>query len=1488
MAESENIGSVNVSIGGDYSPLLDAIKAGEQVAAAGGKTIAEALTVGFDNVKGLGASFEEQMAKLDAAAGGSVEKLAQLNQAIDASVAAGASWANAVDQVIGSLESVQQPVQADIEQLNLFADAMDAIPFADATGQLNMFTDELEPLAGAASEASQSVSTFSDGLQSLAAQQQDADQALATATSTLQEAVQAYQQGAISEEVLVRATNDYDQALAAANPKIEKQSEDVATLSDRFIALGEALAITEGLKLFGERALEVAAEQEKLEISLERLQGSAEAAESSLKQIDQFSFKNALNIDTVEAATQRMYAFGFSASEVQKTLQAAADAAAATGGSFESVANRIENMALSGMAGARQLTALGISADDLGKVLGVTGEQAAAAFKALDQPDRIVAIDAALEKFKGTSEAVAQGLSGQWQELQNHLHNLFEEIGKTLAPVATEVLGILNNDILPAVKGVVHAFEELPAPLRDFITILGLVVAAAAPVAAGIGGLALGLQGLQKLIPITTGLLETLGITAGATAVGEDAVAAASTRMAAAEAAAATSTGLLGTALAAIPWVALGVSVLQLADAYFKLRDAQSGLDQTQAELQKTADKMVASLRAQGINVDDQVTEFNNAINAGKDYGLALQTLQQELHKLSVEYNDQHATVAQAVQNDQLLNAALKDIVKTSGEETQAYNTAKAAFDAVVASMKNGTDLYKGHKADAQDYAIALDKLNQAAAKIPAPLSAVTLAMANDTQAAQKATQAHQVAAQVFQQTLAAFNAGVATYAQVASAQDKLSQSEAAAAAAGAPIPGTLQAIDLAARSVTSTMAVLASSHDIAAAKALAQSDSLRNLEQDVLVASQKLVLLTIAQHDAQEAADSHRMSEDQLRTITNAVTAAAADLEQKQEALALAQIRAQNAAAAQRGEVGLLDQALKEANLAVDQAKTKMDAGSISAAAYAAAERAGVAATIALDQAIAEEAANVGRQTDSLSLLNAQHAAAKAKVDDLTLAYKEHLASVQDLISARKAELDSQIALDQEAAIQATGLATATDRISMLKTAVAAAQAKYDDLKQAVEGNLAPQRDLMSAEQALKSAQDALTQAVSDSHQPLEQATSDLDNQTQAALRDADALRQAAGGFKSLADEMAASKPDSFQVNSAGALYYNPQDVPYYKGDLLANKLLAQSMRTSGLVQPGQSMTQQQLNDLIAKLQAVADQLGGNPQDALARVEQYYETHGFQIPSAADFGVSAKSGSSQPSSSPAPSGYSTNGQMGSSSTYMAGTLDTAAAGGTYPGVVIHQAAGEILMVAMASTSGYNYSPYASAGGTASSDSATSALAASSTAAAVSQAAGTISNVIGALVSLNDSIANVAGQIQQVAAAVSKNVPGQVQTLTGPKPTTSSTKVPPQSINVGSSPTNISVGAQGNGFLPTAAEALQHFQQQQQWANQGYGAPPSTAMPTAPSPGAAVGPISTVTLTADFSGANFSGADPAAVKAAVSDALQDAQTRMLRDMGARF
>jgi hypothetical protein len=236
------------------------------------------------------------------------------------------------------------------------------------------------------------------------------------------------------------------------------------------------------------------------------LTGSAETSEEMISKLKDLALSDALSVPTLAAAAQKMTALGFSSEQTFAVLQSAANAAAATGNDVGAVANAIDRMALSGTAAARQLATLGISTQQLGDAMGVSATEATKAFKALDQSDRIDALNAALQKYNGVAAQVAQGVSGQFQNMKTQVEFVMESIGQALAPVALKLVGFVN-DLLPSIESIVAGFASLPEPAQEVVIALTAAVPVVATLAIAFGTFGTQLAAaLPLILPVAEGI----------------------------------------------------------------------------------------------------------------------------------------------------------------------------------------------------------------------------------------------------------------------------------------------------------------------------------------------------------------------------------------------------------------------------------------------------------------------------------------------------------------------------------------------------------------------------------------------------------------------------------------------------------------------------------------------------------------------------------------------------------------------------------------------------------------------------------------------------------------------------------------------------------------------------------------------------------------------------------------------------------------------
>lgn len=492
----------------------------------------------------------------------------------------------------------------------------------------DVFTESLKALQETAQEtggkiadafnvAGSGAREYSSDAEALIEKQKELDAELANAYGTLAEIKNAYEDGAVSADVLARAENDVTDAFAKAHPELKQAVEDeqelehgLGALTEQLLAFGEALVVTEGLREFGEEALKAYGAIQKTEIALKALSGdTAEGVHRTVEELKAMAVQLGLDSHALEQMQVRLTAFGVEQEKIPAIMRATADAAAATDKEFSAVASSVERLALAGNVQGRQLVQLGLTMEDLAKSMDMVGESdkaIRAAFKDLSVNERIETLTNTLAKFGGVAEEVGKGVTAQWQDVKTRLDDVFEAIGEALAPVIGGVLKTISEDILPAIQHMVEGFNALPAPVREFAVVVGLSVAALAPLATGLAAFGIAVAALEGALPAVTALLATFGVELGAVSLSVVAL----------------NTAGIG---------ALIISLGMLGKAFYDLRSAQEGAKKANEDAGASLAKLEIHLRQNGVDIKALSDEYNHGLISQTDYVRGLQRLGMEL-----------------------------------------------------------------------------------------------------------------------------------------------------------------------------------------------------------------------------------------------------------------------------------------------------------------------------------------------------------------------------------------------------------------------------------------------------------------------------------------------------------------------------------------------------------------------------------------------------------------------------------------------------------------------------------------------------------------------------------------------------------------------------------------------------------------------------------------------------------------------------------------
>lgn len=150
---------------------------------------------------------------------------------------------------------------------------------------------------------------------------------------------------------------------------------------------------------------------------------------------------------------------------LQQSFEALSGRAYQTGNSIESMEQKMKMMVMSGNAGARQLTQLGISTADLGRVMGVSANEASKMFKTLSQEERLRVLTQAMSDGKQANEMYKNSWQGLKDQVGKATGALMGAVGNMILPFLVPAMQVATQ----AIEAFSAGFKALPAPLQGVI-----------------------------------------------------------------------------------------------------------------------------------------------------------------------------------------------------------------------------------------------------------------------------------------------------------------------------------------------------------------------------------------------------------------------------------------------------------------------------------------------------------------------------------------------------------------------------------------------------------------------------------------------------------------------------------------------------------------------------------------------------------------------------------------------------------------------------------------------------------------------------------------------------------------------------------------------------------------------------------------------------------------------------------------------------------
>lgn len=157
---------------------------------------------------------------------------------------------------------------------------------------------------------------------------------------------------------------------------------------------------------------------------------------------------------------------------LQQSFEALSGRAYQTGNSIESMEQKMKMMVMSGNAGARQLTALGITTEDLGRAMGVSADEATKMFKNLSQEERLRVLTDAMGDGKKANEEYKNSWQGLKDQVDKATGALMGAVGSAILPVLVPVMKVAAD----VITFLADSFKALPEPVRAVVGVIGALV----------------------------------------------------------------------------------------------------------------------------------------------------------------------------------------------------------------------------------------------------------------------------------------------------------------------------------------------------------------------------------------------------------------------------------------------------------------------------------------------------------------------------------------------------------------------------------------------------------------------------------------------------------------------------------------------------------------------------------------------------------------------------------------------------------------------------------------------------------------------------------------------------------------------------------------------------------------------------------------------------------------------------------------------------
>lgn len=259
----------------------------------------------------------------------------------------------------------------------------------------------------------------------------------------------------------------FSATFARASSILDQFGDRVDDVGRRSLVMAAGTAAGAGLIAAGlGRAVQAAGRLEQIRIGFTTLEGSAEAAGQTIKDLQDFADQTSFGFDGAARAAQQLRGAGTAAGETIPIMKALANIMAANGRSGDEFGRSLVQISQIISSGKLQGDELRVLAEnglpraelmkEIGDTAGATADQFIAALVKIGMG----------AKYAGAAEAQSRSLEGRWNKLQDAGSRLAAAIG---TPLLGPITGLVNG-----VADMVNAFNGAPEPLKALAGVVGV------------------------------------------------------------------------------------------------------------------------------------------------------------------------------------------------------------------------------------------------------------------------------------------------------------------------------------------------------------------------------------------------------------------------------------------------------------------------------------------------------------------------------------------------------------------------------------------------------------------------------------------------------------------------------------------------------------------------------------------------------------------------------------------------------------------------------------------------------------------------------------------------------------------------------------------------------------------------------------------------------------------------------------------------------